>query len=117
MTSFEHNFSTFDKHKTSNDDDEKPVNFLNPNEDKTKKGLQDLTNILKSSKPTIPLKNTKKNSNADTEPRIFLEISNIHYEITNKLKNVRIKFIFNVFLAKKHFFLLEPISLSAKCFI
>ena len=103
MTSFEHNFSTFDKHQNSNDDDEKPVNFANSNEDKTKKGLQDLTNILKSSKPTIPLKNIKKNSFADTEPRIFLEISNIHCEITNKLKNVRIKLIFNVFSSKKFF--------------
>ena len=84
MNTFEQNFSTFDKFKFSNEADEKPNSFTNFPEDKTKKGLSDLTNILKSQKPNIPLKN-KKN---DGDTRIHVEIANIHYEIINKIQSV-----------------------------
>lgn len=86
MNTFEQNFSTFDKFKSTNEAEEKPNSFINFQEDKTKKGLSDLTNILKSQKPNIPLKN-KKN---DCESRIHIEIANIHYEIINKIQHVLI---------------------------
>ena len=91
MSTFEHNFSTFDKLKPSSNEDEKYLTLTNlSNEEKSKKGLSDLTNLMqKVSKPNIPLKNTKKSSFSDNEPRIYLEIANLHFEITNKIKNVK----------------------------
>ena len=90
MNSFDQNFATFDKQKGSAEEDDKYLHSTNPPEDKSKKGLADLTNIIKGSKPNIPLKNIKKPSVNESETRIILEISNLHCEITNKIKKVSI---------------------------
>lgn len=89
MNNFEQNFSTFDKLKTSPEEDDRYNTSQNLVDDKNKKGLSDLTNILKVNKPNIPLKNSKKPASNEAESRIILEISNLHCEITNKIKKVQ----------------------------
>jgi hypothetical protein len=102
INTFEQNFSTFDKLKTSPEEEEKYSVPQNLNDEKNKKGLSDLTNILKNHKPNIPLKNPKKSVGPESNNRINFEISDLHCDISNKIKKV---LIFHHFFSPNSIFL------------
>lgn len=92
MASFENNHITFAPSKLIAEDQEISSTLPNSKEDNPKKGLSDLTNILKSSKLSNQLKTRSKNSESNENGRLSLEIASIHYEILNKIRNVLLKF-------------------------
>lgn len=89
MNSFENTYSSFAPHKLPVEDMENNPAMPNSKEDKPKKGLSDLTNILKSSKLTNPLKSRQKSiENNSDNSRLSMEILNVHHEVMNKIRNV-----------------------------